>query len=202
MTTTHIRRIIGITALVLWVIAIVPRFILGKGERLVFQLENWALLFAFVLSILYMIMRTIYVVKKDNKHKLYYWLRCVGVGIILLTMSFCTGCFFLDHKLWNNNDYIVYDEFGGVFASDDVLYKRNGLVENRLYVVGNNFLNLKPNHVDYTIYEPLDLIKMENEGMDVEYNTKYHETTFYRLSDGHRYNQNQNDSLLTLVGQK
>lgn len=202
MTTTHIRRIIGITALVLWVIAIVPRFILGKGERLVFQLENWALLFAFVLSILYMIMRTIYVVKKDNKHKLYYWLRCVGVGIILLTMSFCTGYFFLDHKLWNNNDYIVYDEFGGVFASDYVLYKRNGLVENRLYVVGNNFLNLKPNHVDYTIYEPLDLIKMENEGMDVEYNTKYHETTFYRLSDGHRYNQNLNDSLLTLVGQK
>lgn len=202
MTTTHIRRIIGITALVLWVIAIVPRFILGKGERLVFQLENWALFFAFVLSILYMIMRTIYVVKKDNKHKLYYWLRCVGVGIILLTMSFCTGCFFLDHELWNNNDYIVYDEFGGVFASDYVLYKRNGLVENRLYVVGNNFLNLKPNHVDYTIYEPLDLIKMENEGMDVEYNTKYHETTFYRLSDGHRYNQNQNDSLLTLVGQK
>lgn len=202
MTTTHIRRIIGITALVLWVIAIVPRFILGKGERLVFQLENWALFFAFVLSILYMIMRTIYVVKKDNKHKLYYWLRCVGVGIILLTMSFCTGCFFLDHKLWNNNDYIVYDEFGGVFASDYVLYKRNGLVENRLYVVGNNFLNLKPNHVDYTIYEPLDLIKMENEGMDVEYNTKYHETTFYRLSDGHRYNQNLNDSLLTLVGQK
>ena len=202
MTTTHIRRIIGITALVLWVIAIVPRFILGKGERLVFQLENWALLFAFVLSILYMIMRTIYVVKKDNKHKLYYWLRCVGVGIILLTMSFCTGCFFLDHELWNNNDYIVYDEFSGVFASDYVLYKRNGLVENRLYVVGNNFLNLKPNHVDYTIYEPLDLIKMENEGMDVEYNTKYHETTFYRLSDGHRYNQNQNDSLLTLVGQK
>lgn len=110
--------------------------------------------------------------------------------------------FFLDHKLWNNNDYIVYDEFGGVFASDYVLYKRNGLVENRLYVVGNNFLNLKPNHVDYTIYEPLDLIKMENEGMDVEYNTKYHETTFYRLSDGHRYNQNLNDSLLTLVGQK
>lgn len=202
MTTIQIRRIIGITALVLWVIAIVPRFILGKGERLVFQLENWALFFAFVLSILYMIMRTIYVVKKDNKHKLYYWLRCVGVGIILLTMSFCTGCFFLDHKLWNNNDYIVYDEFGGVFASDHVLYKRNGLVENRLYVVGNNFLNLKPNHVDYTIYEPLDLIKLENEGMDVEYNTKYHETTFYRLSDGHRYNQNLNDSLLTLVGQK
>ena len=202
MTTTYIRRIIGITTLVLWVIAIVPRFILVKGEKMVFQMENWALLFAFILSIPYMIMLTIYVVKKNNKHKVYYWLRCVGVCIILLIMSFCTGCFFLDHRLWSNNDYIVYDEFGDFFASDYVLYKRNGLVEKRLYVVGNNFLNLKPNQVDYTIYEPLDLIKMENDGMEVEYGTKYHETTFYRLSDGHRYGQNQNDSLLTLIEHK
>ena len=56
MTTTYIRRIIGITTLVLWVIAIVPRFILVKGEKMVFQMENWALLFAFILSIPYMIM--------------------------------------------------------------------------------------------------------------------------------------------------
>lgn len=43
MTAIQIRRIIGVTVLVLWVIALVPRFILGKGERLVFQLENWVL---------------------------------------------------------------------------------------------------------------------------------------------------------------
>ena len=45
MKAKTIRRIIGITALVLWVLAIVPKFLLGE-DMLVWQLDNWALLFA------------------------------------------------------------------------------------------------------------------------------------------------------------
>ena len=48
-----IRRIIGITALVLWVVAIVPLFFLGYNDRIVWRLDQWALWFAPALTLVF-----------------------------------------------------------------------------------------------------------------------------------------------------
>ena len=65
--------------MVLWAMAVVPKIILqDSGSRLVCQLDNWAALFAPMLSIAYIIMATIRVTK--GKHwgvKLLEWTICV-----------------------------------------------------------------------------------------------------------------------------
>lgn len=200
-----IRRIIGITALLLWVIAIVPKIILDYNGRLMWQLDKWAFMLAPVFSIAYAVMLTIHIAK--GKRWTIKLLECIGCGVITLV---CIGVFFialilLDYRIWDNKDYVVYDEFGGFGdPSVYVLYQRNGIIEERptfirFGVWREDGKNYKIKNADYTIYESFDLIKEEADIKLVEDDSMLHETTFYRLSGGQRYEQNQNDSLWRLI---
>lgn len=198
-----IRRIIGIIALVLWVIAVVPAIVLSQRFRLVWQLNNWALFFAPVFTLAYAIMLTIRVSK--GKHwaiKLLEWFFCVVFIIICVTVFFIAGVF-LNYRIWGNKDYVVYDEFGGFGEpSVYVLYKRNGILDERLHFIRlgvwrNKGVSNEITSAEYLIYEPFDLIKEEAD-VNVD-NDRAHITTFYRLSSGSEYDQSQNDSLWRLI---
>lgn len=57
MKTNHIRMIFGITAMLLWLVAFVPKVVFGQdGDRLVWQLDNWALLVAPIITLVYVIL--------------------------------------------------------------------------------------------------------------------------------------------------
>ena len=201
MRTTIIRRIIGITALVMCAIAIVSRIILGDNARLVCQLDNWAMLIAPIFSIAYVIMLTIRIAK--GRHwgvKLLEWVGCTILILIFIGAFFIAGVFH-DYKIWSNKDYVVYDEFGGFMDPHvNALYKRNGIIDNRLYIIGCWGWSRMQN-VDYTIYESLDLLKEEADVSDFPDSEMSHITQFYRLSNGHEYEQSQNDSLVALINQ-
>ncbi len=203
MKPNRIRRIIGVTALVLWAMAVVPKIILqDSGSRLVCQLDNWAALFAPMLSIAYIIMATIRVTK--GKHwgvKLLEWTICVAVTLLCVVMLFMAGLR-LDHKVWRDKEYVVYDEFGGIGdPAVYYLYKRNGMIDNRLCCLGSYCCNPIKN-IGYIIYEPLNLIKEEADVETPESGNYEHITTFYRLSDGEQYEQSQNDSLWEVINRK
>lgn len=57
--TTVIRRIIGIIALVCWAVAFVPWIVLPDGDRLAWQLQNWAMASSSILTIVYIIVLTV-----------------------------------------------------------------------------------------------------------------------------------------------
>ena len=52
---------------------------------------------------------------------------------------------------------------------------------------------------DYSMYYDHDLIKEENDATGFESDIVFHCTAFYRLSDGERFDQEKNDSLLKLI---
>ena len=124
------------------------------------------------------------------------------VAIVCVAVFIITGAN-LNYKMWSNKNYVVYDEFGD-FSTPAVyvLYKRNGMVDDRL-----RFLRLggwryngwhEIEKVEYNIYEQLDLIKEEAD-VSIDGDSTYHLTTFYPLSRENEYEQSQNDSLLKLV---
>ena len=199
----QIRRIIGITAVLLWVIGIVPKIILGDRCRLVWQLDNWALFFAPIFTLVYAIMLTIHIAKgKRWTTKLLEWSVFGVVAIVCIAVFIITGAN-LNYKMWGNKDYVVYDEFGDFAApAVYVLYKRNGIVDNRLHFLrlggwrDNGWHSIEK--VEYSIYEPLDLIKEEAD-VSIDGDNTYHLTTFYPLSYEKEYDQSQNDSLLKLI---
>ena len=196
-------RIVGITALVLWAIAVVPKIIFWhSSSRLVCQLDNWAAVFAPMLSIAYIIIATIHVTK--GKHwgvKLLEWTICLAVTLLCVVILFFAGLR-LDHKVWGNKEYVVYDEYGG-FGDPSVyyLYERDGMIDSKLCCLGGHCCNPIKN-VGYTIYEPLDLIKEEADVETPESGDYEHITTFYRLSDGNPYEQSKNDSLWEVINRK
>ena len=49
------------------------------------------------------------------------------------------------------------------------------------------------------MYDELDLIKEEIDATEFESDSVYHCTTFYRLSDGWPFGQEENDSLLDVI---
>ena len=195
-----IRRTIGIVALVCWVIFIVPKLILPSGDRLVWQLDNWALIVATVLTAVYAVMLTIFIVK--GRHwatKILEWLGCVVVLLVCCVMLFFAGIR-ADKKIWSNNEYVVWDEYGG-FGDPGVfvLYQRDGLIDRRLHIFG--YYSWLVKNADYTMYEDFDLMKEE---ADVyvspsESDSVYHTTVFYCLSNGELYDETQNDSLFELI---
>lgn len=207
------RRILGITALVCWAIVIVPWIILPAGDRLAWQLQRWMLLPAAILTTVYVIMFTVQNAKSGHwaiQAKL--WVECVA-----MTLFFLTVCVFTvlkaDQKVWSDGKYVVYgykvsDDENGGFRSPSifVFYERKGIVDDRLGMIGDMRQYLfntgdmsRIRKVDYTIYEPLDLIKEEMDFVPYDSDSVRHLTSFYRLSDRDYYEQMQNDSLFALI---
>lgn len=197
MKAKTIRRIIGITTLVLWVLAIVPKF---ACDCLVWQLDNWALVFASVFTLAYAVMLTVQSSKgKPWYNKLLKWIGCIVVAFVCIFIFFWANVFRYVN-IWHDRNYVVYSEWGG-FTDPDVyvLYKRNGFENKRMYIIGSdNFRQIK--NIQFAVYEPLDLIESEFDVTAFESDSVYsHDTVFYRLSNGQQYDQEQNDSLFALI---
>lgn len=217
-----IRRIFGISALVFWAIVIVPWIILPIGDRLAWQLQNWSLIPASVFTTIYVILiiiRTNKDVRQDD-NKIRYailirnWSVCC-MAVIICVVLFLVAIHKADHMVWSDGKYVIYgykvsDDENGGFRSPSifVFYERKGIVDDRLGMIGDMRQYLfntgdmsRVRKVDYTIYEPLDLIKEEMDYVPYDSDSVRHLTSFYRLSDRDYYEQIQNDSLLSLINQ-
>ncbi len=197
-------RIYGmaIIALVLLGISYVPTLFLENGDRLVWQLSNWAWLFASLLIAIIGVLLTVRFTK--GKHilwKITGWLGCM-VLVIACLISLYIAMVRHDEKIWSSKEYVVYSEYYDFFDPNKfVLYKRDGLIDRRMYSLGNiGFGDLKG--ADYSMYNDFDLIKEEIEATEFESDSIYHRTVFYRLSDGYQFEQEKNDSLLDVIKHK
>lgn len=196
---TTIRRIIGITALVLWAVAISSIF-LDEDVRIAYQLDVLAFGIALIITPIYAVMLTIHISR--GKHwliKIAAWIGCAIViyvcGVMLIVFTMCS-----DHRAWSNKDYVVYAESNGWIDPDDlVLYRREGFIDRKMYRLRcEDFL--QNDKIEYTMYDTLDLIKEEiTYTLFSENDSICYDTIFYRLSDGQRYDQNKDDSLLALI---
>ena len=160
MKATTIRRIIGITALVLWGMVVCSLF-LGEGVRIAYQLDGWAFGIALILTPVYAIMLTIHIGRgKRWLTRIAAWLGC-AIVIYVCGVLFFVSTMLTDHRAWSNKDYVVYSEFGGFIEPNNlVLYQRDGFFDRKLYRLrcedwGQNEKS------EYTMYIPLDLIKEE-----------------------------------------
>ncbi len=197
----NIRRIIGITALVLWMVAF-SSVLLNDGDRVAYQLDYWATIFALILTPVYTVLLTFRLCK--GMHwliKVAEWIVCAVIVYICCFVAFFTITMFIpDHRTWSNKDYVVYSEFVDFIEPKNiVLYRRDGLVDRKMYRLRCEDMGQKEK-VKYSIYDTLDLIREE-----VDYIALFtddsisHDTVFYRLSDGKRYEEELNDSLQALI---
>ena len=189
----------AIIALVLLGISYVPTLFLENGDRLVWQLSNWAWLFASLLIAIIGVLLTVRFTK--GKHilwKITGWLGCM-VLVIACLISMYIAMFRHDEKIWSSKEYVVYSEYYDFFDPNKfVLYKRDGLIDRRMYSLGNiGFGDLKG--ADYSMYNDFDLIKEEIDATEFESDSVYHRTIFYRFSDGYPFGQEKNDSLLEVI---
>lgn len=189
----------AIIAFVLLAISLVPLLFLEHGDRLVWQLSNWAWIFASLLIAIIGVMLTIHYSK--GKHilwKITGWLGCIALVMACL-ISLYVATFEHDEKIWSSKDYVVYSEYRGFIDPNMfVLYKRDGLIDRRMFSLGGiGFGELKG--ADYSMYDDFDLIKEEVDTTGFESDSVFHCTSFYRLSDGERFDQEKNDSLLKLI---
>lgn len=129
------------------------------------------------------------------------WLGCIALVMACL-ISFSSAMFIHDEKVWSSKDYAVYSEYDGVIDPNKfVLYKRDGLVDRRMYRLRDiDFGELK--RADYSMYNDFDLIKEEIDATEFESDSVYHRTIFYRLSDGVSFEQEKNDSLWEVIKHK
>ena len=186
-------------ALVLLSIVFVPTLFLENGDRLVWQLSNWAWILASMLIAIMGILMTI----RFTKGKRVLW-KIMGWSCSILLSVACLISLFIamawhDEKIWSDEDYVVYSEYDGFIDPNMfVLYKRDGLVDRRMYYLnGIGFDELK--EADYSIYNESDLIKEEIDATEFESSSVYHRTVFYRLSDGCQFKQEENDSLMKVI---
>ncbi len=186
-------------ALVLLAIAAVPKFLLDHGDRLVWQLDSWASIFATLFIAAAVILWTVYFAK--GKHPLKKII--AGLGCVVLVMTCLIGLYaaLLKHgsRVWGDKDYVVYSEYYDFFDPDVfVLYKRDGLVDRRMYALRHiHYSTVR--ETSFTMYPDANLIKEETEMTDFDGFNGYHATTFYRLSDGEIYDEEKNDSLLLVT---
>lgn len=192
------KSVVFYTALLTFVllsISYVPTLFLENGDRLFLQMSNWAWIFASMLIAIIGILLTIRYAK--GKHIL--WKIMASMGCFVLVMACLISLYIAmarhDEKIWSNEDYVVYSEYDGTIDPNKfVLYKRNGLIDRRMYILGNiGFGDLKG--ADYSMYVDLDLIKEEIDATEFESDSLYHRIVFYRLSDGRPFEQEENDSL-------
>ena len=186
-------------ALVLLSIVFVPTLFLENGDRLVWQLSNWAWILASMLIAIMGILMTI----RFTKGKRVLW-KIMGWSCSILLAVACLISLFIamawhDEKIWSDEDYVVYSEYDGFIDPNMfVLYKRDGLVDRRMYYLnGIGFDELK--EADYSMYNESDLIKEEIDATEFESSSVYHRTVFYRLSDGCQFKQEENDSLMKVI---
>ena len=192
------KSVVFYTALLTFVllsISYVPTLFLENGDRLFLQMSNWAWIFASMLIAIIGILLTIRYTK--GKHIL--WKIMASMGCFVLVMACLISLYIAmarhDEKIWSTEDYVVYSEYDGTIDPNKfVLYKRNGLIDRRMYILGNiGFGDLKG--ADYSMYVDLDLIKEEIDATEFESDSLYHRIVFYRLSDGRPFEQEENDSL-------
>ena len=216
-----IRRILGISALVCWAIVVLPWIILPAGDRLAWQLQNWSLIPASVFTTMYVILLSIRGNKdvRQDDYKILYririWSLCC-MAVMICVVFFLVAILKADYKIWSDGKYVIYgykvsDDENGGFRSPSifVFYERKGIVDDRLGMIGdmrqyrfNTGDMSRVRKVDYTIYEPLDLIKEEMDYVPCDSDSVRHLTSFYRLSEPYYcYDQSQNDYLLSLINQ-
>ena len=193
--------IIAIVVLILLGIALVPKFFLDNGDRLVWQLQNWARILATLLIAVDVVLVTIYYVK--GKHILKEII--AGLGCVLLVIGCVIGLYgtlvMHDNKVCVDKDYVVYSEYYDFFDPEMfVLYKRDGLVDRRMYQLHTSYYGTVKK-ATYTMYPDADLIKEEADRTDFDGFNDYHTTTFYRLSDGQYLDKEKNDSLFSVIKQ-
>ena len=186
-------------ALVLLGISFVPTLFLEDGDRLAWQLSNWAWILASMLIATMGILLAI----RFTKGKRVLW-KIMGWSCSILLVVACLISLFIamawhDEKIWSDEDYVVYSEYDGFIDPNMfVLYKRDGLVDRRMYYLnGIGFDELK--EADYSMYNESDLIKEEIDATEFESSSVYHRTVFYRLSDGCQFKQEENDSLMKVI---
>ena len=189
----------ALLTIVLLSISFVPTLFLENGDRLFWQLSNWAWIFASMLIPIIGVLLTIRYTK--GKHIL--WKIMASMGSVVLVRACLISLYIAmarhDEKIWSNEDYVVYSEYDGIIDPNKfVLYKRDGLIDRRMYYLGNiGFGDLKG--ADYSMYVDLDLIKEEIDATEFESDSVYHRTKFYRLSDGWSFEQEENDSLMNML---
>ena len=192
-----IRNIIGLIALILSTMALLCLILLDEGNYLAFQADVWLGYAALLSVIIYAFVWIIYAVKDQH------WAiktALIGVPIIgtlfFIVILFSVGFFHPDSRIWSNSQYSVYHESNQwIDPGHFVLYKREGMLEKSCCFLGSEFFN--PKNVQYTIYDDLNLICEEADwsfdGRD------WHTTSFYRLSDGHPYEQEEKEYLKELI---
>ena len=189
----------AIIALVLLGISFVPTLFLENGDRLIWQLSNWAWILASMLIAIMGILMTIRFTKgKRILWKIMGW-SCSIVLVMACLISIYIAMVKHDEKIWSNKEYVVYSQFYDFFDPNMfVLYKRDGLVDRRMYRLNNiGFDELRG--ADFSMYNEIDLIKEEIDVTEFESDSIYHRTVFYRLSDGYQFEQEENDSLLDVI---
>ena len=186
-------------ALVLVGISFVPTLFLEDGDRLAWQLSNWAWILASMLIATMGILLAIRFTKgKRVLWKIMSWSCSILLAVACLISLFIAMAWH-DEKIWSDEDYVVYSEYDGFINPNMfVLYKRDGLVDRRMYYLnGIGFDELK--EADYSMYNESDLIKEEIDATEFESSSVYHRTVFYRLSDGYQFKQEENDSLMKVI---
>ena len=192
----------AIIALVLLGISFVPTLFLENGDRLIWQLSNWAWILASMLIAIMGILMTI----RFTKGKRILWTimgwSCSIVLVMACLISIYIAMVKHDEKIWSNKEYVVYSQYYDFFDPNMfVLYKRDGLVDRRMYRLNNiGFGELRG--ADFSMYNEFDLIKEEIDATEFESDSIYHRTIFYRLSDGYQFEQEENDSLLEVIKHK
>ncbi len=180
-------------------ISFVPTLFLKHGDRLVWQMSNWTLIFTSLLVAFIGVLLTIHYTKgKHGLWKTTAWSGCVILAITCL-VSFYVAMVVRDEKIWSSKDYVVYSEYDGpIDPHKFVLYKRDGLIDRRMYSLGNiGFCEVK--EANYSMYEDVDLIKEDIDAVEFEGDSVFHRTVFYRLRDGYKFEQEENDSLLGVI---
>ena len=186
-------------ALVLVGISFVPTLFLEDGDRLAWQLSNWAWILASMLIATMGILLAIRFTKgKRVLWKIMSWSCSILLAVACLISLFIAMAWH-NEKIWSDEDYVVYSEYDGFIDPNMfVLYKRDGLVDRRMYYLnGIGFDELK--EADYSMYNESDLIKEEIDATEFESSSVYHRTVFYRLSDGCQFKQEENDSLMKVI---
>lgn len=189
----------AIIALVLIGISFVPTLFLEHGDRLVWQMSNWSWICASLLIPIIGVLLTIYYSK--GKHTLWKILGCLGcmAWVIACLLNLYIAMFNHDEKIWSSKEYVVYSEYGGFIDPNIfVLYKRDGLIDRRMFSLGSSGFG-EVREVDYSMYYDHDLIKEEIDATGFESDSVFHCISFYRLSDGDRFEEEKNDSLLKLI---
>lgn len=188
-----------ILTLIVLCIAFVPTLFLDNGDRLLWQLSNKAWMLASMLIAIISILFTIHYTK--GKHcllKILIWPSCF-VMVMGCLISLYIAIVKHDEKIWSDKEYVVYSEYYDFFDPNRfVLYKRDGLIDRRMYFLGDiGFDEMK--EADYSMYNEFDLIKEEIDATEFESDSVFHRTVFYRLCDGYEFEQEKNDSLFDVI---